>query len=58
MCPGETVEVEVEVTNEDVIAKKVVEEIQPSKCRCNMYSRLAMAYVSRGGSGSRNGGYR
>ena len=34
MCPGETVEVEVEVTNEDVIAKKVVEDIQPSKCSC------------------------
>ena len=32
MRPGEAVEVEVEVTNEDAIAKKVVEDIQPSKC--------------------------
>ena len=36
MCPGETVEVAVEVTNEDVIAKKVVEDIQSSKCSCGM----------------------
>ena len=31
MCLGETVEVEVEVTNE---GKGVVEDIQPSKCSC------------------------
>ena len=29
-------EVEVEVTSEDVIAKKVVEDIQSSKCSCVM----------------------
>ena len=43
MCPEERVEVTkeiiilaVEVTNEGIIEKKVVEDIQPSKCSCGM----------------------